>query len=477
MTRSYKHRKIEKDLYCRCDGTKKIAAPPGQPPQAVAIVTNLVAGLLRRRGMANVPEPQRRFAASPRGALDVILRPPGRLGQQSRCTPSLDKAARLQDATCPMYEVINGTFGMLIAFLWGLIIGSFLTVVVHRVPRGRSIVRPGSHCPRCQAPIRPRDNIPVIGYLLLRGRCRACGQRISPLYPVIELTTAILFVVAFRQTGFSGLFILNCGFIAALIALAVIDAEHRILPDALTYPGFVLAVGLRAMIPSAQLKPDILSAIYLPFESEAEGDHQAALGAVMIALTGFFILLIEWLDYLVLGRKLDDAEAISPPDSAAYPADDGGQSLPGETAAEESRSEDRRSWLEWSVIGLALALGALFYVLTRQQPELAQAGIESLGRSLFGAAVGGGFLWFSRLAYFAVRRLEGVGFGDVKMMLVVGAYLGWQGAFMTILLGSILGSIYGVSLMIVRRERNPKMPFGLFLGIAALVALFVLQSV
>lgn len=389
---------------------------------------------------------------------------------------SLDNAARLKDATSSMQGVINDTFGMLVVFLWGLIIGSFLTVVIHRVPRGRSIVRPGSRCPHCQAPIRPRDNIPVVGFLLLRGRCRACGRRISPLYPLIELTTAILFLLAFRQTGFSGLFVLNCAFIAALIALAVIDAGHRILPDAITYPGFVLAVGLRAMIPSAQLKPDILSAIYLPFEPEVGGDHRTALGALVIALTGFFVLLIEWFDYLVVGRKLDEAEARVTSDSAASPADDSGQSLPGE-AAEESRSESRRSWLEWSVLGLALALGALFYVLTRQQPELAQAGIESLGLSLFGATVGGGFLWFSRVAYFAVRRLEGVGFGDVKMMLVVGAYLGWQGAFMTILLGSVLGSIYGVSLMIIRRERNPKMPFGLFLGIAALVALFVIQSV
>ena len=376
-----------------------------------------------------------------------------------------------------MREIINGTFGMLVVFLWGLIIGSFLTVVIHRVPRGQSIVRPGSHCPHCQAPIRPRDNIPVIGFLLLGGRCRACGRRISLLYPLIELTTAILFLLAFRQTGFGGLFILNGAFIAALIALAVIDAEHRILPDAITYPGFVLAVGLRALVPQAHLRPDILSAIYLPFGSEAGDDHRAAVGALVMALTGFFLLLIEWFDYLVLGRKLDEVEARFTSDSAAYPAEDSGQSLPGEAAAEESRSESRRSWLEWSSLGLAVALGVLFYVLTRQQPELARAGVQSLGLSLFGATVGGGFLWFSRVAYFAVRRLEGVGFGDVKMMLVVGAYLGWQGAFMTILLGSVLGSIYGVSLMIIRRERNPKMPFGLFLGIAALVALFVIQSV
>jgi leader peptidase (prepilin peptidase)/N-methyltransferase len=375
-----------------------------------------------------------------------------------------------------MQEIINGAFGSVLVVLWGMVIGSFLTVVIHRLPRGGSIVRPGSHCPHCHTPLRWRDNIPLVGFLLLRGRCRACHERISPLYPLIELTTAALFLLAFHQTGLSALFLLNCGFIAALIALAAIDAQHRILPDAITYPGFVLAMGLRALIPQASLKTDLLSVIVLPWDVEG---GEAVIGAFAIGATGLFLLLVEWLDYLLLGKKIEAVEAANASEGNRDPSGAVGESaIPeGFVAQEDSESETRRGLLEWSTLGMGVGLGGLFYLLAQREEALAQAGVESLLCSWLGAAVGGGFLWFSRLAYFAVRRLEGVGFGDVKMMFLVGAYLGWQGAFTTILLGSLLGSVYGISLMLIRRERNPKMPFGLFLGAAALVALLVTPGV
>lgn len=125
---------------------------------------------------------------------------------------------------------------ILVGGLIGAIIGSFLNVVAHRVPRGESLVSPGSHCPGCGAEVKPYDNIPVVSWLLLRGRCRNCGMRISPRYPLIELTTAIVFAAVVAVRGFDNDLVLELPFVAALIALAAIDFDHKLLPNKIVYP-------------------------------------------------------------------------------------------------------------------------------------------------------------------------------------------------------------------------------------------------
>jgi leader peptidase (prepilin peptidase)/N-methyltransferase len=120
--------------------------------------------------------------------------------------------------------------------LLGAVIGSFLNVVAHRVPLGESLVSPGSHCPGCGAPVRPYDNIPVVSWLLLRGRCRNCGMRIAPRYPLVELATAIAFAAVVAVRGFDDDLILELPLVAALIALAAIDFDHRLLPNKIVYP-------------------------------------------------------------------------------------------------------------------------------------------------------------------------------------------------------------------------------------------------
>ena len=120
--------------------------------------------------------------------------------------------------------------------LIGLVIGSFLNVVAHRVPLGESLVSPGSHCPGCGAPVRPYDNIPVVSWLLLRGRCRNCGMRISVRYPLVELATAIAFAAVVAVRGFDNDLILELPFVGALIALAAIDFDHKLLPNKIVYP-------------------------------------------------------------------------------------------------------------------------------------------------------------------------------------------------------------------------------------------------
>jgi leader peptidase (prepilin peptidase)/N-methyltransferase len=122
------------------------------------------------------------------------------------------------------------------AFLFGAVIGSFLNVVAHRVPAGESLVSPGSRCPECGAPVRPYDNIPVVSWLLLRGRCRNCGTRISARYPLVELATAAAFAAVVAVRGFDDDLVLELPFVAALIALAAIDFDHHLLPNKIVYP-------------------------------------------------------------------------------------------------------------------------------------------------------------------------------------------------------------------------------------------------
>lgn len=121
--------------------------------------------------------------------------------------------------------------------LAGLIFGSFLNVCISRIPRDESIVHPGSHCPQCGRPIRWRHNLPVFSYVLLRGRCADCGQRISPRYPAVELLTAILFVACFAQFGFSWVLLKFCIFCFLVVGLIFMDAETGLLPHEFTYPG------------------------------------------------------------------------------------------------------------------------------------------------------------------------------------------------------------------------------------------------
>jgi leader peptidase (prepilin peptidase)/N-methyltransferase len=131
-----------------------------------------------------------------------------------------------------------------VAAVLGALIGSFLNVVIHRLPAGESLVRPGSHCPACNAPVRAFDNVPVVSWLVLRGRCRSCGARISPRYPAVEALTAAGFAAVVAARGFDDGLWLELPFVACLIALAGIDLDHKLLPNKIVYP--MAAYGLVA---------------------------------------------------------------------------------------------------------------------------------------------------------------------------------------------------------------------------------------
>ena len=255
----------------------------------------------------------------------------------------------------------------------GAVIGSFLNVVIHRIPREQSIVFPNSACPKCRQPIKPYDNIPIVSYLILRGRCRNCGVHISSRYPAVEALTAILFAAVTWHDGLSFALAFDLAFVAAMLALIFIDAEHMILPNAITYPGIIFA---------------LLTRIFVP--------------------------------YLAGPAHFDDLPQLL----NVFPA------LP--------------LWL------------------------------TSLTGALIGALAGGGSLWLMGFMWEKLRGVEAMGFGDVKMMLMVGAFLGWRLTILTILLGALTGSLAGMVVMYRRGSRNMQMmlPFGIFLGIGSIVSLF-----
>ena len=143
--------------------------------------------------------------------------------------------------------------------LLGAILGSFLNVVIHRLPLGQSLASPGSRCPSCGAPIAPYDNVPVLSWLLLRGRCRHCGASISPRYPIVELLTAVAFAAVVAVRGFDDDLLLELPFVACLIALAGIDLDHKLLPNKIVYPMAAYGLVATAIVDTDDLVEHLIS--------------------------------------------------------------------------------------------------------------------------------------------------------------------------------------------------------------------------
>jgi len=236
---------------------------------------------------------------------------------------------------------------IILIVLFGLAWGSFLNVVIFRLPLGMSLLHPPSSCPECQKKIKFYDNIPVFSYLLLKGKCRNCGSKIPFSYFLVEILTPLSFLLIYQKHSLSLFFFTSCFFTSAMIVLGFIDYYHQILPDEITLPGLVLAL------------------IYAPFRSDL-----------------------------------------------------------------------------------------------------------TLTQALIGALVGAGFLLLVYGAYYLLRKKEGLGMGDVTMMLLIGAYVGWKLTFFTLILASFSGAVVGVLFILVqKKDLQYSLPFGTFLAPAAFFSL------
>jgi len=284
-------------------------------------------------------------------------------------------------------------------FVLGLCFGSFLNVCIYRLPLGISVVMPRSACPKCNQGIALYDNMPVLSWLILRGRCRHCKARISPRYLLIELLTGLLFLACYAYFGWTLSTLKYCAFAFLLLGLIFTDAETKLLPDKLTLPGLALGIVFSLLVPVNDLVSQFLPGIVnLPFSADIS------------------TRLLSFLD------------------------------------------------------------------------------------SLLGAAVGAAFIYGAGAIYLRWRGTEGMGFGDVKLMAMVGAFLGVKLTVLTIFTASLAGSVFGLTTVLVvwlkrthrfaerfadaaaaRRRawqsaqvvyRSYQMPFGVFLGSMALVAFF-----
>jgi leader peptidase (prepilin peptidase)/N-methyltransferase len=236
-------------------------------------------------------------------------------------------------------------FAEIVLALSGLCVGSFLNVCIYRLPLKQSVVRPRSRCPSCGYVLRWNDNIPILSYAMLGGRCRSCAQPIALRYPLIEAVTAVVFLMHWYAFGATPLLPVRLIFGCALIVLFMIDLEHQILPDVITLPGIVAG-----LVASAFLPPGLLM-------------------------------------------------------------------------------------------------------------------------SFLGILLGGGLLWAIAEAWFRLRKIEAMGFGDVKMLAMVGAWLGWKMVALTFVLSSVMGGLAGIILIAARRaDMATRVPYGTMLAVAALIA-------
>lgn len=260
-------------------------------------------------------------------------------------------------------------------FLFGLVVGSFLNVCIYRLPREESIVYPPSHCPRCYQPISPRDNIPVLSYILLRAKCRSCGERISPVYPLVELATGVLFAVYYWRflenhvlpasvvpatsviLYYAALYLVHIAFISALVVVIFIDFKYFIIPDELSLGGLVLALASSLAFPQI---------------------HSSGI---------------------------------------------------------------------W-----------------QGHPH-----ISGLLSALLGAAVGSAIIYGIGAVGKLVLRKEAMGFGDVKLIAMIGAFMGWKMTIFVIFFSALLGAVYGAAHLAV--TGRSKMPYGPFLSLAAVFSL------
>jgi leader peptidase (prepilin peptidase)/N-methyltransferase len=248
-----------------------------------------------------------------------------------------------------------------IVFLFGSIVGSFLNVCIYRIPRRLSIILPSSRCPSCNNPIKPWDNIPLVSYMLLGGRCRFCKARISLRYPLVEFLNAVVYVLVLWRFGFGWHSLIYFAFCSSLIVIAFIDLDFQIIPDRITLSG--IPIGL---------------------------------------IAGTFLLSDPFSRSSLLGIK----------------------------------------------------------------------------NSFIGMVTGFGFFYLVALAGSAIFKKEALGGGDIKLMAMVGAVMGWKAVLLTTFLGSFAGAVFGIVLMVFKgKGRMTKIPFGPFLALGAVVTLFYAQEI
>ena len=385
--------------------------------------------------------------------------------------------------TAPEIFVILMPLMTPVAFLTGACIGSFLNVVVWRVPRGESLVSPPSHCPRCDSPIKPWQNIPVLSWLLLRGRCFNCKQPISRRYPIVEFVTACLYLMVwfrvYEQQWHPAVLILHLYLVGALIAVTLIDLEHLRIPNIITFTGMGWALVAALIMPAsraASIDPAAWTAtggIILNGLLGALPGHLSnpRLLATLDVLSGLLVGgLFLWAVHAV-GRRLWGYHTTTPdqPQPVAI--------TPDLLTIGDALSRPNGSEAPQSVVGIRITATNIRVKWTGDtQPERPGSAPEKaiLTMTQDGVAVGHRTLpWtaIDRLDVVATRWAtprEVLGLGDVKLMAMLGAFLGADAVLFIALIASAFGCITGALWLVVDPDRRQRpLPFGPFLATGA----------
>jgi leader peptidase (prepilin peptidase) / N-methyltransferase len=339
-------------------------------------------------------------------------------------------------------------FWSVLFFVWGCMIGSFLNVCIHRMPRGLSVVSPPSHCPACGHSIPWYLNIPLVTWVVLRGKCAHCGAAISSRYFLVELLTGLGFLGTWLAYGAQSvpLALIYCLVLAGLIAATFIDLEHFIIPDEITLGGIAAGFLCSFAVPVLQGEQHAFGAL-----------KKSALG---IVVGGGVLYLIVRLGKFLFGRhKIELA-----PDSKIVFTEDG-LVLPEEEIPYEDIFYRKSDTIVLEAKRLELIDRCYQSVRVRLNPEKLVIGEESYDPE----RVPHMEIVTDRL----VLPREAMGLGDVKFMAAIGAFLGWQATMFSLLLSSIIGAIAGVGFIVLRkREWSSRIPYGPYIAAAAVLWMF-----
>lgn len=332
------------------------------------------------------------------------------------------------------------------AGLFGACVGSFLNVCIYRIPNeGLKVYRPaGSFCPKCNKPIAGYDNIPVLSWLLLRGRCRQCKAKISARYPFVEALTAALFVLVVLEPQpavfFDGAWLFQAIswalFLSILVVISFIDIDLQIIPDELSVTPQAFVPFVAFLVPEFPIHKSLPGWIDLGLSSIARGTQPFSVG-----LLGFGAVVGGALTWALYRRFV--------------PTWDG----------------KKRSWWESRLAGgVGAGLGLYFTGLVFVVDWMGDARAIGLGASLFGMAVGAGSIYSIGVLGKLMFRKDAMGFGDVKLMGLLGAVLGWQPVLLSIFIACLLGSVIGITMRL--RSGSQHIPFGPFLCAGAISLVF-----
>ena len=351
------------------------------------------------------------------------------------------------------WEIVPFHFWSLCFFVLGCMVGSFLNVCIYRMPLDLSVVSPPSHCPHCKYSIPFYLNIPLLTWLMLRGKCKNCGAPISPRYFIVELLTGVAFLGCWLEFGVPNhplptlaLALVYAVFLAGLICATFIDFEHFIIPDEITLGGVVAGIAASFLLPALQ-----------GARTAGEGMVKSVLGAVVGAVVIYGILR--------LGKLLFGRQKLKLPPDTKIIFTETAVCLPDREISYEEIFYRKSDKIVLHARTVELVDRCYQNVTVRLSPTVLRIGDEKINPADVDC--------LEAVSAEITLPREAMGLGDVKFLGAIGAFIGWQGAMFSLMVSSMIGAAVGVILILLhKREWSSRMPYGPYIAAAAVIWLF-----